>query len=136
MYYLTQVLNATFDEAIAQTIAALKAEGFGVLTEIDVKATLKKKIDVDFRPYKILGACNAPIAYEMLQIDDKAGVLYPCNVVVQQREDGKIEIAAIDPLAMFQDIAGQAAREVAQNARAKMQGVMNRLETPELVIAN
>ncbi|MGK7925151.1 MAG: DUF302 domain-containing protein [Spirulina sp.] len=136
MYYFSKVLEATFDEAIARAIAALKAEGFGVLTEIDVKATLKKKIDVDFRPYKILGACNAPIAHQMLQIDDKAGVWYPCNVVVQQREDGKIEIAAIDPLAMFQAVEGQAAREVAQNARIKMQAVMNRLEAPELVTAS
>lgn len=133
MYYLSTVLAATFEEAIALAIAALKDEGFGILTEIDVKATLKKKINVDFRPYQILGACNAPIAHQMLQIDDKAGVLYPCNVIVQEREDGKIEIAAIDPVAMFQAVEGQAAREVARDARFKMQAVMNRLKASEVI---
>ena len=136
MYHFSKVLDVTFDEAIARAIAALKTEGFGILTEIDVKATLKKKIDVDFRPYTILGACNAPIAHQMLQVDDKVGVLYPCNVVVQQREDGKIEVSAIDPQAMFQDIEGPAAREIAQRAREQMQAVMNCLEASELVTAS
>jgi uncharacterized protein (DUF302 family) len=128
MYHFSQVMDVPFDEAIARVAESLKQEGFGVLTDIDVKATLKKKIDVDFRPYRILGACHPQIAYQMLQVDDKAGVLYPCNVVVQERENGQVEVSAIDPRAMFQSVEQPQAKEIAEYARQKMQAVMARLE--------
>jgi uncharacterized protein (DUF302 family) len=127
MYYFSQMLEIPFEQAIAQVTAALQREGFGTLTDIDVKATLKKKIDVDFRPYRILGACHPLIAYQMLQIDDKAAVFYPCNVVVQEREDGRIEVSAIDPRAMFQSLEQPQAQEIAETARQKLQAVMEHL---------
>lgn len=130
MYYFSQQLETSLEEAIAQVTEALKQEGFGVLTDIDVKATLKKKIDVDFHPYRILGACHPQIAYQMLQIDDKAGTLYPCNVVVQQRDNGLVEVSAIDPRAMFQGLEQPQAKEIAEQARQKMQAVMERLKAP------
>jgi len=128
MYYFSQMLEIPFQQAIAEVTAALQQEGFGTLTDIDVKATLKKKIDVDFRPYRILGACHPLIAYQMLQIDDKAGVFYPCNVVVQEQEDGRIEVAAIDPRAMFQSLEQPQAQEIAETARQKLQAVMEHLK--------
>jgi uncharacterized protein (DUF302 family) len=128
MYYFSQMLEVTFEQAIAQVTEALRREGFGILTDIDVKATLKKKIDVDFHPYRILGACHPLIAYQMLQIDDKAGVFYPCNLVVQEREDGRIEVSAIDPKAMFQSLEQPQAQEIAETARQKLQAVMEHLK--------
>ena len=98
-YYFSKVVGADFDEAVRRTVEALKEEGFGVLTDIDVKDTLKKKINADFRRYRILGACNPQLAHEALQAEDKIGTMLPCNVVVQERPDGKIEVAAIDPVA-------------------------------------
>ncbi len=133
MYHFSQTLNTSFDDAIAQVTEALKQEGFGILTDIDVKATLKKKIDVDFPKYRILGACHPHIAYQMLQIDNKAGVLYPCNVVVQEHEDGRVEVSAINPEAMFQDIEHPQAEEVARHATAKMKAVMANLASNSLV---
>jgi uncharacterized protein (DUF302 family) len=127
MYYFSQVMDVPFEEAIARVTESLKQEGFGVLTDIDVKATLKKKIDVDFRPYRILGACHPQIAHQMLQVDDKAGVLYPCNVVVQQQENGQVEVSAIDPRSMFQSLEQPQAQEIAKYARQKMQAVMAHL---------
>ncbi len=112
MYHFTQVLDISFADAIAQVTAALKQEGLGILTEIDVQAAFQKKLDVDYRPYKILGACHPQVAYQLLNIDDKAGFLYPCNVVVQERTDEKIEVSAIDPKAMFQAIANPEAQKV------------------------
>ena len=101
-YYMAATLQVPFDEAIARTEAALKTEGFGVLTRIDVSQTLKAKIDVDFRPYVILGACNPALAHEALNLEDKVGTMLPCNVVVQQFGDGRVEVAAIDPVASMQ----------------------------------
>ncbi|NCR52946.1 MAG: DUF302 domain-containing protein [Microcystis aeruginosa L211-07] len=128
MYYFSQMLEVPFQQVIAEVTAALQQEGFGILTDIDVKATLKKKIDVDFRPYRILGACHPLIAYQMLQIDDKAGVLYPCNLVVQEQEDGRIEVSAIDPMSMFRSLEQPQAREIAETARQKLQAVMEHLK--------
>ncbi|MFE4106890.1 DUF302 domain-containing protein [Almyronema epifaneia] len=127
MYHFSKVIEATFEQAIAQVTTALKAEGFGVLTEIDAQAAFKKKLDVDFRRYTILGACHPLIAYRMLQIDDKAGVLYPCNVVVQAHDDGRVEVSAIDPLAMFLMVHNPEAKAIALEASEKMQAVMDRL---------
>lgn len=127
MYHFSKVVGVSFDEAIAQVTEALREEGLGVLTEIDVQATLKKKLDVDFHRYKILGACHPLVAYHMLQTDDKAGVMYPCNVVVQEHDDGRVEISAVDPLVMFLMIHSPKAKEIAMEASQKMQAVINRL---------
>jgi uncharacterized protein (DUF302 family) len=133
MNHFSKVLDTSFEDAIKQVTNALREEGMGVLTEIDVRATLKKKLDVDFRKYKILGACHPVIAYQMLQTDDKAGVFYPCNVVVQEHEDGRVEVSAVDPLMMFLTIHSPKAKEIALDASQKMQAVMERLGSPELV---
>ncbi len=133
MNHFSKILDTSFEEAISQVTNALKEQGMGVLTEIDVQATLKKKIDVNFRKYKILGACHPVIAYQMLQTDDKAGVFYPCNVVVQEHEDGRVEVSAVDPLMMFLTIHSPKAKEIALDASQKMQAVMERLGKPELV---
>ena len=133
MNHFSKVLDTSFEDAIERVTNALKQEGMGVLTEIDVRATLKKKLDVDFRKYKILGACHPVIAYQMLQTDDKAGVFYPCNVVVQEHEDGRVEVSAVDPLMMFLTIHSPKAKEIALDASQKMQAVMERLGSPELV---
>jgi uncharacterized protein (DUF302 family) len=98
-YHFTRVVDLPYDKAIEAVTAALAKHGFGVLTEIDVKATLKKKLDVDFQPYRILGACNPKMAYQALQAENKIGTMLPCNVIVQQRPDGKVEVSAVDPVA-------------------------------------
>jgi len=119
-YYMAATLQMPFDEAIERAEAALKAEGFGVLTRVDIQETLKSKIDVDFRPYTILGACNPKLAHEALQLEDKVGTMLPCNVVVQQSEDGAVEVAAIDPVASMQAIDNPALREAAMVVRDKL----------------
>lgn len=131
-YHFSTVVDASFDEAIAQVTEALKQEGMGVLTEIDVRAALKKKLDVEFRQYKILGACHPQIAYQMLQTDDKAGVLYPCNVVVQEHTDGRVEVSAVDPLAMFAPVESPKAREIAVEASKTVQRVMDHLSAARI----
>ncbi len=133
MNHFSKVLDTSFEGAIAQVTNALREEGMGVLTEIDVQAAFKKKLDVDFRQYKILGACHPLIAYHMLQTDDKAGVFYPCNVVVQEHEDGRVEVSAVDPLMMFLTIHSPKAKEIALDASQKMQRVIESLGSPELV---
>jgi uncharacterized protein (DUF302 family) len=127
MYYFTQVMTVPFAEAVEQVTAALQKEGFGVLTDIDVQATLKRKIDVSFQPYRILGACHPGIAYRMLQLDSRAGVLYPCNVVVQALDNGQVEVAVIDPQAMFQSITHPDAPALILEARQKLQAVLQHL---------
>ncbi|WP_416668656.1 DUF302 domain-containing protein [Egbenema bharatensis] len=133
MYHFSKIVNCSFDEAIAQVTESLQEEGMGVLTEIDVQATLKKKIGVDFHRYKILGACHPQVAYQMLQTDDKAGVFYPCNVVVQEHEDGRVEVSAVDPLAMFLMIHDPRAKEIALDASQKVQRVIDRLGAAQAV---
>ncbi len=130
-YHFSKVVDCSFDDAIAQVTDALREEGMGVLTEIDVQGALKKKLDIDFRQYKILGACHPLVAYQMLQTDDKAGVMYPCNVVVQEHEDGRVEVSAVDPLMMFLTIHSPRAKEIALEASEKMQAVINRLGVAE-----
>ncbi|MEO1127285.1 MAG: DUF302 domain-containing protein [Cyanobacteria bacterium J06639_16] len=126
---------ASYEEAIAQVTQALKAEGLGILTEIDVQSAFKQKLDIQFRRYTILGACHPRVAYQMLQTDDKAGVLYPCNVVVQEHNDGRVEVSAVDPLIMFLMIHSPRAKEIALEASQKMQAVMDRLPSAVPVAA-
>ncbi len=117
-FYIARTIEADFDDAVSRAIAALKSEGFGVLTDIDVAGTLKQKIGVDWRPYRILGACNPSLALKALTAEDKVGVMLPCNVIVQALEDGRVEIAAIDPRAAMAQIGNPAlvalASEVAE----------------------
>lgn len=120
-------LKTDFAIAEAQVIEALKAEGFGVLTEIDVKATLKKKIDVDFRPYKILGACNPPLAHKALTAVPEAGLLLPCNVTLSQDDDGTIDVAIIDPVMMLSVGDYPALQPIADEAAARLQRVVSAL---------
>jgi uncharacterized protein (DUF302 family) len=103
-YYIAKQLRMPFDQAIEAVKEALKTEGFGVLTEIDVQATMKAKLAVDFRKYQILGACNPPFAHRVLQLEDKIGLMLPCNVIVQEMSEGMVEIAAIDPVASMQAV--------------------------------
>lgn len=126
-YYFSRILDVSFDEAIQRTTEELQKEGFGILTEIDVKATLKKKLDVDFRPYRILGACNPPFAYQALQAEDKIGTMLPCNVIVQQLEGGRSEVAAIDPIASMRAVDNPNLTEVAQQIQDKLRSVINNL---------
>jgi uncharacterized protein (DUF302 family) len=126
-YYFSKTLEMPFDEAIAHVTEALKGEGFGVLTEIDVKATLKKKLDADFRNYRILGACNPPFAYRALQEEDKIGTMLPCNVIVQEVSEGVVEVAAIDPIASMQAVDNPALGEVAVQVQAKLKQVVESL---------
>ncbi|MGB3649563.1 MAG: DUF302 domain-containing protein [Desulfobulbales bacterium] len=116
-----------FDEAIDKVTEELKKEGFGVLTEIDVKKALKKKLDVDFRKYRILGACNPQYAYKALQAEDKIGTMLHCNVIVQETEDGKVEIAAIDPVASMQSVQNDSLGEIATIIRAKLKQVIEKV---------
>lgn len=125
---ITVQLNLTYETALLKTIDALKVEGFGVLTEIDVKETLKKKINVDFPPYKILGACNPPLAYRALTAAPEVGMLLPCNVTVRQLDNGKIEVAIIDPLMMMSVIENKELKAVADEARARLERVAQSLQ--------
>jgi len=125
-YYFSKKLGLGFEEAIEKVTEALKSEGFGILTEIDVKETLKKKLDVDFRPYKILGACNPPFAYKALQSEDKIGIMLPCNVIVQQLDDG-VEVAAVDPVASMMAVENDQLGEVATTIQNKLKGVIESL---------
>ncbi|MFQ5676757.1 MAG: DUF302 domain-containing protein [bacterium] len=125
-YYFAKTLNTTFEDAIERATAELKKEGFGILTEIDVKETLKKKLDVDFRPYKILGACNPPFAYEALKAEEKIGAMLPCNVIVQQKEDG-VEVAAVDPIASMMAVQNPKLAEIAEEVQEKLKKVIEDL---------
>lgn len=127
-YFSTQLRNLTFEEAVNKTTEALKKEGFGVLTEIDLKTTLKKKLDVDFQNYVILGACNPSLAYKALQAEDKIGTMLPCNVILQELSDGSIEIAAVDPAASMQAVNNDALISVAESVREKLRNVIDDLK--------
>ena len=126
-YYFSKALKMSFDEAIAKVTEELKKSGFGILTEIDVKETLKKKLNVDFRKYRILGACNPPFAYKALQLEDKIGLMMPCNVIVQELSGARVEVAAIDPVASMTAVDNPKLAEVGQEVRAKLKAVIDNL---------
>ena len=123
-YHFSKTVSLPFDATVAAATAALKKHGFGVLTQIDVKDTLNKKIGVDFRPYLILGACNPKLAYEALTLEDKIGTMLPCNVVVQQREGGAVEISAVDPVASMSAIRNEKLGAVAGKVRELLKQVV------------
>lgn len=123
-YHFSRTLSLSFEDAIARVTERLKGEGFGVLTEIDVRDTLKKKLDVEFRKYRILGACNPSFAYRALQVEDKIGTMLPCNVVVQERSDGTVEVSAVDPVASMLAINNPALASVAEQVREKIKHVV------------
>lgn len=123
-YYFTKIVRGSFEDALRKVTENLKNEGFGVLTEIDVKATLKKKLDVDFYNYKILGACNPPFAYKALQAEDKIGIMLPCNIIVQEKEPGKIEVSAVDPMASMSNVKNSKLNSIAGEVRDKLQKVI------------
>jgi len=116
-YYFSRIVDDPFDKAIERITNALQERKFGILTEIDIKETLKKKLDVDFRNYKILGACNPPFAHKALEAEDKVGTMLPCNVIVQETADGKTEIAAIDPVESMKAIDNPGLKKIAEEVR-------------------
>lgn len=119
-YYFSAVLSVPFDAAVQRVVEALKQEGFGIITEIDVKDTLKKKINVDFHRYRILGAYNPMLAYEALQLEDKVGTMLPCNVIVQEIAQDRTEVAAIDPVASMQAIDNPQLKQAALKVQVKL----------------
>lgn len=126
-YHFSKTSQLSFDEATEKVTAELKKEGFGILTEIDVRDTLKKKLNVDFRRYKILGACNPPFAYQALQAEDKIGTMLPCNVIVQEGAGGVVEVSAVDPVASMQAIHNPQLESVAAEVQAKLKRVIDNL---------
>ncbi len=126
-YYFSKTLDMAFDEAVTRIMNELKKEGFGILTDIDVQKTLKSKLDVDFRKYRILGACNPPFAYKALLAEDKIGTMLPCNVIVQELGESKVEIAAVDPIASMQAVQNPSLGEIAAQVQAKLRKVIESL---------
>jgi len=126
-YYFSKIVDYTFDDTLTKVEEELKKEGFGILTEIDVKSTLKKKLDVDFRKYKILGACNPPFAHKALTAEDKIGVLLPCNVIVQETTDGKIEVAFMNPMEAMSAVKNNDLRKIAEEVTNKLKIVSEQL---------
>ena len=120
-YYFNKTIDDTFDNGIARTTAALKNEGFGILTEIDIAATLMTKLGAEFRPYRILGACNPPLAHQALIAEDKIGTMLPCNVIVQELGPGRVEIAAINPLVAMDSVGNPALSKIAETVAGKLQ---------------
>jgi len=126
-YYFDKTIESTFDEAIEKVTEELKKEGFGVLTEIDVQDTLKQKLDVDFRKYKILGACNPTFAHKALQQENKIGLMLPCNVIVQELDNGKIEVAAVDPAASMMAVDNPQLAGIATEIKGRLEKVIRNL---------
>ncbi len=124
-YHFSKTVSMSFDEALERVVEELKKEGFGVLTEIDIKATMKKKLDVDFRDYKILGACNPAFAHKALLAEDKIGTMLPCNVIVQRWPDGKVEVSAVDPAASMSSVSNPSLGEIAGQVRDKLKKVVD-----------
>ena len=126
-YHFSKRLRLPFESAIGRVTEALKQQGFGILTEIDVEQTLKKKLGVNFRAYRILGACNPPLAYQALQVEDKFGTMLPCNVIVQDAGDGMVEISAVDPVASMAAVDNPKLAVVAETVQAKLRDVIDSL---------
>ncbi|MGZ8895300.1 MAG: DUF302 domain-containing protein [Candidatus Aminicenantales bacterium] len=126
-YYFNKTITLPFDEAVDRVKAELKKDGFGIMTEIDVQKTLKEKLGVDFRPYRILGACNPPFAYKALLAEDKIGTMLPCNVIVQELAPGRVEVAAIDPLASMAAVQNIDLGTIGLEVREKLRAVVERL---------
>jgi uncharacterized protein (DUF302 family) len=122
-------LKMPFDDAIQRTTEALKAEGFGVITDVDIKATFKSKLDVDFRPYRILGACNPKLAHSALSSDAEVGMLLPCNVTVAEVEEGVVEVSAVNPLKMLDIVSSEAVHEVAKDAYERLTRTISALQS-------
>lgn len=126
-YFTSKTVDLSFNQAIERVTDLLKEEGFGVLTEIDVKDTLKKKMDVDFKKYKILGACNPNFAHKALQAEDKIGVMLPCNVIVEEHEDGTAEVSAVNPVVSMQAVTNEDLQPIADEVRTRLDKVINKL---------
>ena len=123
-YYIAKTVRGDFAAVVGRAIESLKAEGFGVLTDIDVKATMKKKLDIDFRNYRILGACKPPLAHQALTADDKIGTMLPCNVIVQDLGAGKIEVAAINPTISMEHVGNPTLNTIAESVTGKLKRVI------------
>jgi len=126
-YYINKTITANFDQAIELVTEALKTEGFGVLSEIDIQQKLKEKLDVDFRKYKILGACNPPNAYKALQIEDEIGTMLPCNVIVQEIDENQVEVAAVNPVASMMAVDNKEIAVIASDIKIKLERVIKSL---------
>lgn len=126
-YYINKTVIGSFDAVIEKVTSELKKEGFGVLTDIDVRETLKKKLDVDFRKYRILGACNPPFAYQAFQAEERIGILLPCNVIVFEKDDQSVEVAAVNPLVAMQAVNNAAVGEIAAKITAMLQRVIDNM---------
>ncbi len=126
-YYFNKTVKGDFDAVVDRVVESLKQDGFGVLTDIDVKQTLRKKLEVEFRNYRILGACNPGFAYQALQAEDKIGTMLPCSVIVQEIAPGEVEVAAIDPLASMQAVENQELGPVAHSVQQKLKAVVDRI---------
>jgi uncharacterized protein (DUF302 family) len=127
-YFFKTTIDVPYEQAVEEVREALAEEGFGVLTEIDVKATLKEKLDVDFKPYIILGACNPPLAYKTLQVEEQIGLMLPCNVVVQEAADGRSIVAALNPLVAMQSVGNPELEPTANEVTEKLRRVIQTLE--------
>ncbi len=119
-YHISRTVDLDFDEAVSRMVEELKKEGFGVLTDIDFKAVLKEKLDVDFTRYRVLGACNPQLAYKTLKAEDRVGLLLPCNVIVREAKDGSVEVAAIDPVSAMSVVGNEALAETGALVREKL----------------
>ena len=128
-YYFNTIVSGDFDTTIEKVTQLLQKEGFGILTQIDIQETLKKKLDVDFKKYKILGACNPPFAYKALQSEDKIGTMLPCNIIVQELGPNKIEVAAINPMVSMQAVKNSQLEDVAQEVSGRLKHVIKQLAT-------
>ena len=126
-YYFDKILKTDFENTITRVTEELKKEGFGILTEIDIQQKMKEKLNVDFRKYKILGACNPPFAYKALQLEDKIGTMLPCNVIIQEHGPNETEVAAIDPIASMKAIENAELRDVAEQVQARLKKVIDSL---------
>ena len=127
-YYFNTTVSGNFEAIIEKVTELLKKEGFGILTQIDIQQTLKNKLDVNFKKYKILGACNPPFAYEALQQEDKIGTMLPCNIIVQELEPNKIEVAAINPMVSMQAVKNEKLGDIAQQVSKKLENVISNLK--------